>query len=648
MTTTPELALAGDFPDATTEQWRALVDKVLKGADFDRKLVSTTYDGIAIQPLYTASSTARADREQYPGQGDRTRGPQASGPPHGAWEIRQTQSHPDPAEANRRILEDLDGGAGSLALRLDVGGAGSIDGVVVAGADDVDRLLDGVLLDLVTVVLEAGASFVEAADLLVDRWDRSGVSGDQRRGSLGADPLGVLASSGSLRTSVDTALAQVAALARRSADWPHVRAVDVDTAPYVDAGASEVEELALALAAGGAYLRALVADGLAVDVAARQIGFTLAADADVFATIAKIRAARRVWSHLLAAVGATDVLTPFAVRTATRMVSARDPWVNMLRTTAACFAAGAAGASSVTVQPFDAALGQPDELARRIARNTQLILQEESHIGSVIDPAGGSYYLEQLTDELTDRAWARFQEIEAAGGLAAGLADGSIADRLGAIRAARQANIGRRKDPLTGVSEFPHLAEPTIERPGPDVVALRAEAAARWSATPPAADAASVTPLPVVRLAADFEQLRDASDAHLASTGHRPSVFLANLGPVATHTGRATFARNFYEAGGVAALGDEGYVDDASLVEAFRASGSSIAVICSSDAVYADRVVATAASLVSAGAKRIVLAGNPGEHRDAWQAAGVEEFIHVGVDVLSSLRGVHQLEGVSA
>lgn len=649
MTTTPDLALAADFPAAGYDQWRALVDKVLKGADFDRKLVSTTYDGIAVRPLYTAADRPDAT-DQFPGQPDFARGSTAAGPAHGAWEIRQTQAHPVVAEANHRMLEDLDGGVNSLALRLDVGGAGAIDGIVIGGTDDLAALLDGVYLDLVSVVVEAGPRFAEAAELLIERWDVSGVSGDERRGNLGADPLGALAATGSLPQGLAAAVETMVALATRSAAWPHVRAVHVDTAPYVDAGASEAEELALMLATGIEYLGALLDAGRSVDEAAAEIGFTVSADADVFATIAKLRAARRLWAHALAAAGAPDAASaPVATRTATRMITARDPWVNMLRTTAACFAAGAGGATTVTVQPFDAAIGLPDDLARRIARNTQLVLQEESHIALVSDPAGGSYYVESLTDELAARAWARFQEIQARGGLSAGLLDGSIAAALAAIREARMANIAKRKDPLTGVSEFPNLGEAALDRPVPDVAKLRDAAAQQWSGPSLTATAAATTvePLPVVGLASEFEALRDASDRHLASTGARPRVFLANLGAVAVHTARATFAKNFFEAGGIEAVGTDGYTDDAAVVAAFAASGCRIAVICSSDAVYADRASATATALRDAGATRIYLAGHPGDARDALAAAGVDEFIHVGVDVLAALRTAHDLEEVA-
>lgn len=651
MTSSPDLALASEFAPADRAQWLALVDKVLKGASFDRSLVSTTYDGIAIQPLYTQADVDAV--REFPGQRSFTRGASAAGPADGAWGIRQTHDHPDAATANARLLEDLEGGVSSFAVRLDLAEGNDHGGVVIGSIDDLDTLMDGVLLDLAAVILDAGRAFGSAADLLVELWDRRKISGDERRGNLGADPLGTLAATGALPAGIDAALGEVLRLATATRSWPHVRAVHVDTGPYVDAGASEAEELAVMIATGTAYLRLLVDSGLSTRDAADQIEFTIAADADVFATIAKLRAARRLWAHVVAAAGGSSDGSPAAAaprisaRTATRMMTRRDPWVNMLRTTAACFAAGAGGADSVTVQPFDAALGLADDLGRRIARNTQLMLQEESHIAAVLDPAGGSYFIETLTDQFSDLAWKRFQAIEASGGMLAVLVDGSEAAILAATSEARLRNIARRKDPLTGVTEFPNIEERILEREQPDVEALRSKL---WSSAPssPSASATVITPLPAVRLAQEFEALRDASDLQLEATGVRPRVFLANLGPIAVHTARATFAKNLFESGGIESVGDRGYDDDASLAEAFAASGAPIAVICSSDKVYADRAAPTAIALKGAGARRVFLAGNPGEHREAFTDAGVDEFVHVGIDVLAALESALNATEVTA
>ena len=624
----------------------------MKGKDFDRTLVATTYDGIRIEPLYTADSVSLVD--ELPGQSRFTRGRVAAGHLGGAWDIRQTHAHPDPAVANRQIIEDLEGGVTSLTLRLDIGGRGDVDGVVVASLDDFGAALDGVLLELAPIALEAGPWFADAANWLGEWCEHRGVGPDQVSGSLGADPLGSLAATGRLPQGLPAALSELVELAVRcSAGHPHLTAAVIDAGVYSDAGASEGQELGIVLATAAEYLRAMVAGGLDVGAAAAQISVVLTADADVFTTIAKGRAIRRCWAHLVEAASGTtdgrgaDVIV--SARTASRIMSRRDPWVNMLRTTAACFAAGVGGFDSITVQPFDAALGLPGGLGRRLARNTQLLLQEESHIGRVIDPAGGSWYLESLTDSFCDAAWTTLQGIEASGGLAAVLADGSLAAQLAAVHTARAANIAKRRDPLTGVSEFPNLAEEPVVVEHVDRDAVRAAARARAvDLTGPVGPATEVTALPVHRLAEAFEELRDASDRFLAETGGRPRIFLANLGSPADNTARSTFAKNFFEAGGIEAVPYGGSADDGAIAHAFEALGTDLVVICSSDAVYADRAASMAGVFKEMGATRVYLAGHPGDRRDELMAAGVDEFIHVGVDVVDALARALTTVGVAS
>ena len=642
VTNDADLTLAADFPDATRSQWRGLVDAVLKGGSFDT-LVSHTADGIEIQPLYSRDAVTVLD--EMPGQAPFTRGRRAVGTPDGAWGIRREQRHPDPAVANAQIIEDLERGATSIWLAVDIGGAGLVNGVVIGGFDDLDRSLDAVHLELVTIVVDAGARFAGAAGLLMELWDQRGIGGDQRQANFGADPLRCLASKGRLDQGLDQSLVELVELARQTTSWPSVRAIEIDTAPYADAGAGEAQELAVMTATGVSYLRAMTEAGMDIDAAAHQIGFTVSADADVFATIAKIRAARRIWAHTVMSAGGSEssAAPPISIRTSSRMMSRRDPWVNILRTTAACFAAGVGGASSVTVQPFDAAIGLPDDLARRIARNTQLLLQEEAHVGRVTDPAGGSYYLESLTDQFANRAWSVFQWIEASGSMSQVLSDGSLAAAISEVYRSRQADIASRTESLTGVSEFPDLDEVAVTRQPVDAGPFRAAAqgsdSAGGTADLPAPGVATlVDPLPVHRLAEDFEALRDTCDAIVEATGKRPAVFLANLGSIAEHTARATYARNFFGAGGIEAIGTTGFDDELSVAAAFRASGARLAVICGSDARYADRAGSTARALVAAGATRVYLAGNPGDRRAADEEAGVDEFVHVGVDVVASLR----------
>ena len=615
-----DLSLARVFDPVSRDDWLALVDRTLKGRSAD-SLIHRTYDDIAIAPLST-----RAD---WPG---RDHDPARGGRPAGqGWDIRQAHADPDPAATNTAILQDLERGATSIQLVFD--GAGRRGGVAVSDTADLDRVLDGVHLNLAPLALAAGGRFKSAADMLIALWQTRGVAPDQALGAFDADPLGALALTGTLPRGLDTALADMAALAGVSAaTYPRVTAVGVSGLPYHGAGASEAQELACVLATGVAYLRALEAGGLDLAAAAGEIAVTLAADADVFLTIAKLRAFRRLWAHMLDACAVAGVSTTVTAETAARMFTRRDPWVNILRATAATFAAGVAGADAVTVAPHTAALGLPDGFARRVARNVQIILAEEASIGRVADPAGGAWAIERLTDALAERAWAAFQDIEAAGGMAAALTSGKIAADIAAVHARRQADIATRRLAFTGVSEFPDLQETPVAARTPGGGQGRSDAVGD-----------RIDPLPQIRLAEPFEALRDRSDAVAADTGSRPRVFLANLGSVAEHTARASWAKNAFEAGGIEAVASPGVTDADAQAAAFKDSGAAVAIICGSDGLYADHVVAMAGAVKAAGATRVYVAGRPGEDEATWRAAGVDGFVHHGGDLLDTLRQAWQV-----
>ena len=611
MTVSPQgLSLAAEFPEASREQWQRLVEGVLRksgaedvsGAQAEDRLSTQLRDGITVRPLYT-SADAPAASSGYPGFAPFVRGGRAQGSVPGGWEVRQRHAQPDPRLANEAVLADLENGVGSLWLT--VGAAG----LPVAG---LATALEGVYLDLAGVVLDAGDETTAAAEQLFRVYQERGIPADAPWGGLGADPLGLLARTGDQRAAGTD---EAAALAVRCVrEHPGLRALTVDALAYHDAGASTAEELGCSLATGVAYLRALTAAGLTIGQAAAQLEFRYAATADQFSTIAKLRAARRLWSRVAEVSGITGegaAQRQHAV-TSSVMATERDPWVNMLRGTVACLAAGVGGADAVTVQPFDSALGLPDAFARRIARNTQAILVEESHLARVIDPAGGSWYVESLTDELARAAWAWFQEIERAGGQAAALASGLVGERIARTWAARSEDLAHRREPVTGVSEFPNLAEPAVRRePAPE---------------PPGGG------LPRVRSAQAFEALRSRSDRQLAATGARPRVFLATLGPVAVHTGRSSFAANLFQAGGIETVSGEG-------AEAFRASGATVAVLCSSDRLYAEQGEQAVAELRQAGAERVLLAGRPGT------VSGVDEYVFTGCDAVAVLTSTLDLIG---
>lgn len=601
---TESLTLAGDFPAPTRDQWLAEVGRVLlKGAPgaseedlqraFSARLVSHTDDGIAIQPLYTSADAPRT--LPAPGQAPFVRSTHAA---PGPWEVRQRVW---PTAGGSSGVVELESGTTGLLVTLESSAEGDIPELV-------DRALDGVLLELAPVSLDVDgpAAQVRAARHLLARWDAVGTPADDRRGCLGLDPWGAWARDGG---SFDLArtVADVANVVREaSVSSPQVRPVLVDATVWHEAGATEAQELAWGVASGVCILRALAEHGIPLETAARAVEFRFAATDDQFLTIAKLRAVRRLWARVLEVAGATeaDQVMVMHAETSRAMLTRYDIWVNALRSTVACFAAGVGGADAVTVLPHDVLLEEGgSSLGRRVARNTQTILQMESHLTRVVDMAGGSWFVESLTDDLAVHAWSIVQQIEASGGVVANLESGALQAAAEQARLARQQAVALRRRPITGVSEFPDIDE---KPPAPLLS--------------PLAKGSRFTPVAPHRLSEEFEAQRARADAQAAS-GDRPVVFLATLGTPAQSTARVTFAKNLFEAAGIRTV--------TGAVEEF--DGAGVVCLCSSDAVYAEKGADAVARLRSGGAQRVYLAGRGAD------VPGVDEEVGLGSDVLDVL-----------
>ncbi|MGV0907734.1 methylmalonyl-CoA mutase small subunit [Mycobacterium novum] len=581
-------------------RWRAAVAGVLakssrrEPADIDsetggepERLLDTPVagpDGFAIRALYTGFDAL--PEQPLPGRWPYVRGADALRDVNSGWKVAERFPGNGPAtgaDVNGVVLGALTEGVSALVVRVGDGGV---------PADELRRVFDDVYLQLVPVLLDgAGAGdYTAAADTMLALVD--GLDPDNRANlslDLGADPL-IAALTGVPAPAID----EVVAVAARTAGNRGVRAIAVNGPAVHNLGAGAAGELAAGLAAAVAYLRALTDAGLPIADAIGQIGFRLAADDDQFMTIAKIRAARQLWARVAEVAGAPEAGAAVVhAETSLAMMTQRDPWVNMLRTTLAAFGAGVGGADTVLVWPFDSAIngGQPGASAafsRRIARNTQLLLLEESHLGQVLDPAGGSWFVEDLTEQLAQQAWRQFQEIEALGGFEA--AREHIAERIAGVAAARAEDIAHRRNAITGVNEYPNLAEPPL---------------------PPSATEATQPGLR--RYAAQFEALRDRSDAYLARTGARPQVLLLPLGPMAEHNLRTTFAANLLASGGIDVV-NPGTVDADGLAAAVERAGlpagsPTVAVVCGSDARYGAEAAGIIAAARSAGIERVYLAG---------------------------------------
>lgn len=614
MTNAPDdLPLAAEFASATRAGWLRLVRSALKERPYER-LISKTYDGLAIEPLYGRAADARPIVAHQ-----------------GPWQVMQRVDHPDPAAANAEALHDLENGATGLLLVF--AGSVSANGYGLdASAETLARVLDGIHLDAgITIDFNLSPPTRNAvrhfAALVQSR--KIAPAAVEMRGSI--NPLGGFAAAGGspqpwsqLSKSFAGMVGELAGLGFRG---PFAVA---DGRIIHNAGGSEAQELAFAIASAVEYLRVFEANGVPLDAARRMIYFRMSADADQFLTIAKLRAVRKLWARVEAACGLAPRPTHVAAETAWRMLTRRDPTVNMLRNTIAVAAAGLGGADSITVLPHTAPLGLPDRFARRVARNTQLVLLEESNLAKVADPAAGAGAVEDLTQALCTAAWSQFQAIEQAGGAWSALERGLIQRQVAGVRAQRQKALAERREALIGASDFPDLDETPAA-----VIDLAPVPLPKQPAAVVTAEA-----LPRMRLAEPFEQLRDASDRILATTGARPKIFLANLGTPADFSVRATFAKNFFEAGGIEAVTNDGFADRDAMIAAFKSSGAKLACLCATDAVYAQQGMEAAKALMAAGAEHIYLAGRTQEP-DALQTAGVGTFVFAGCDALAVLKAAH-------
>jgi methylmalonyl-CoA mutase len=640
MSRTP-LHIAQDFPPTSVEEWRRLVDKDLKGKPFT-SLQSALEGGLTLQPLYSPEDASPATAPEPPGVTPFPRGTQPLGLTEGGWLVCQEYSEPDVAVAAEAIRVELERGVSGLWLCL-----GETQGIRVRDAADMERLLAHVPLSRTPVHLESEGNPLSAAALLLHAAERTQAPRETLRGCLGIDPLGTLARTGALRSGLQGTLAEAAPLvAATRKSSPGLRALLVSTRAYADAGATSVHELAWAIATGVEYLRGLERVGVSPEEAARSLHFSLSVGGQFFPEIARLRAARLLWSKVVAASGGSPEAQAMVLhaRTAAATKSRRDPWVNILRSTSESFAAVIGGADSITTSPFDEAIGSPDESARRIARNTQLILRDESSLNRVADPAGGSYYVETLTRDLARAAWTELRRIEALGGMTAALVRGDIARVLAETNAARDKAIRTRRLPIVGVSEFPNLDELPVRREPRPAEARESSATSAASGGP---EELRITPLKPARVAEAFESLRDASDRYLAAHGHRPRAFMANLGSVAEHTTRSMWIANALAVGGIEAVQHQGFADAAQVASLLAESGALLAVISGPDALYPEWVPALTAALKARGARIVAVAGRPGENESAWRAAGVDLFIFAGADLFATLSSLHTQLGVS-
>ncbi|MCH6257224.1 acyl-CoA mutase large subunit family protein [Puniceicoccaceae bacterium K14] len=676
--------LSDEFEGCSYDQWKVAAEKLLKGAPFDKKMRTRTPEGITLEPIYFPDCLdALPQSDSMPGDKQFLRGVDSVGYLNEGWAIAQETTNGFATDFNEALLSGLENGQTALNAVLDDATRMSFDpidadignvavtGLSLSCSDDFAVALEGVFADAIPLNFQSGISGVVIESMLLNWLSDKKVALTDVRCSVNMDPLATLAEKGFLPSSLSQIYGEMALLAKfNNAQAPGVKAIGVSGIPYHSAGASAVEELAVVLATGLQYVRELCDRGLSVDEVAEQIRFTFALGGDFFMEVSKIRAARILWSRIVKELGGGLEAQKMRIhaRTGTYNKTVYDPYVNMLRTTTEALSGIVGGVESLSVGVFDEVVRDSDEFSRRIARNTQVILQEECELTHVIDAGGGSWYIESLTEEIAKRSWSIFQEIEREGGPEKALKNGYIQGVIRKTRESREALLGKRISSLVGTNQYPNLHEKGLGKNKVDSVIVRKQRidalygklgsctsvvenrngdglvdavrfALRDGATigkiyrqlrGNAGAKSEVEALPVRRLASCYEELRIAADNYRGKNSHGPKVYLLNIGSLKRHKARADFSRNFFEAGGFEVISSSGFDEEVSAVEGLKESGAELVVICGRDDDYAERLPAMLKA-VKEGIPDMttILAGFPGDNEDVYRAAGLDDYIFI-------------------
>lgn len=608
------LKFDGDFPSTDREQWLRSVEKAIKGADFEKTLVSKTYDGIRLEPLYEQSRTAA---------------PILLG---GAkpWRIDQRMDLPDPVAANIQLLEDATGGAGGFVLVGSEAASSRGFGLSLDIPGIMEQILEGLQPEGMKFRIDAGPRSLAFAESIFTMVERRGMAPSSLALDIGSDPIGSLASRGFAEEPPEQTLHHCADLfSTAKARGFDPRIFLADGRPYHGAGASEAQELAAVLSTSLFYFRYFSSHGIDLDQARSSLSFLLVADADEFLTIAKFRALRRLWQRVEQACDLSPLPIRIHAETAWRMMSRYDPWTNLLRSTTAVFSAATGGADTISVLPFTSALGLPDANARRIARNTQSILLHEANLWRVADPAAGAGGFEELTSRLCDKAWSLFQDIEREGGIASSLEQGLLQSRLARTRQEHQNDILTKQRAITGISEFPDIRAETVSVLAPF----------REIPSPlPYIKTTNIPSLPSQRDAEPFERLRDKIEVFADKMGERPRIFIAQIGEPSALTSRATYAANFFEVAGIEPALAEEPVSLENLGTAFRESGAYIACLITADEGCCSVKKNALATLNETDCRFVFVAADKPIVDAQWMLPGFSGAIFPGCNALAALK----------
>ena len=608
MANTNREKLFTEFPPVPTEKWEEVITADLKGADYERKLVWRTGEGFNVRPYYRAENLEGIHfLGSQAGEFPYVRGTRANN----HWRVHQTVTVACPKEANAEALKLLNSGVDSLGFSI------ASENFT---AEELDQLLDGISIPAIDIVF-CGAKPGHLADLFLAKVEKEGIAKEEVHAAFSIDPLvRNLSSKGDFCSpNGEKCFARIAELIRRTAEYKHVRIVTVNAQIFGNSGSTIVEELAFALSAGHDYLVRLMDLGLTIDQVARKLRFSFSVSSNYFMEIAKLRAARMLWANIVKGYNPEKNCAGkmmIHAETSRWNQTVYDPYVNMLRGTTEAMSAAIGGVYSMEVTPFDRAFEAPTEFAKRIARNVELLLKHESHFDQVVDPAGGSYYVENLTQSIAAEAWKLFLEIEEKGGYTEAYKSGMIVERVKASAAAKDKNIATRRQALLGANQYPNFTEVAPKE-------VTAEAVTR-----PTAEGNVLVPY---RGAMAFEEMR----LHVDRSGKNPKAFMLTCGNLAMARARAQFSCNFFACAGIRVIDNTFFKSVEEGVKAALASKAEIVVVCSSDDDYAE--VAPKVKELLAGRAILVVAGAPACTPEL-EAQGITNFINVKSNVLETLK----------
>lgn len=624
-----------EFSKPSYEAWKAAAVETLKGAPFEKKLFTKTPEGILVEPIYDGVAPDAA----IPGFFPYTRGISAT--PE-AWTVAQESGAGCAGKYNKILQAAIERGQTAVSLKFKGTGVGC--GLKELSVEAVKTALEGVDLSKLALFIDGGNEPAKVYDTVGKAIKELGGNDRAVAGAISVDPLGTLLLNGKLPKTLDALYAEMADVTKRS--QAIFRTVGVNAVIYANAGATAVQELGYALATAVEYLRALTATGLDIDTAAQKIRFTLAMGGDFFMSLAKVRALRTLWANIVKACGGNDESCKAHIHaTTTRWnKSALDVYVNMLRLTTEATAAVLANVESLSVEPFDVAARKPDDFSRRIAQNLHIILRDECQFDKVLDPAGGSPYVESLTSQLAEKAYALFQDVEKSGGMAAAVLAGTPQATVAAANAEKMKMLEQRRMTLVGVNVYANPVEKPLEKRECCCSKKSGETAEKCCCCEVPA-VVSAPKLEQVRAAEPFEKMRNA----VWNAEKRPQIFLANMGPVRQHKARADFSTGFFDVGGFEILTNSGFKDVPAAAEAAIASGAEIVVVCSTDDTYPEIVPALTQAIKSAKPQtQVVLAGYPTDFVEAFKAAGVDEFIHIKANCYAVNKALLAKVGINA